>query len=289
MTTMKTLEYLANPFDRDVVSPLEPTGIPAGLPRNAAKRVAKKKATGFVIYRGPSLIDGSPIAVIALVKSGNAKTGNMVQTYIIRADVDPREASRTGADFAICGNCPHRGEAVPDDPDAKQAKRRSCYVLLGQGPLIVYRSMVAGKYVDVAGHDAIAEIGRGRMVRLGTYGDGAAVPDYIWTSLISDAAGHTAYTHQAGRDIDFDRSRYMVSADTLSAAQAAWAEGRRTFRVVSSVADIQAGREILCPASKEAGARVQCHQCKLCGGDSAAKSIAIPAHGSGKKHAGAAQ
>jgi hypothetical protein len=31
------------------------------------------------------------------------------------------------------------------------------------------------------------------MVRIGTYGDGAAVPSYIWDSLISQAHGHTIH------------------------------------------------------------------------------------------------
>ena len=48
----------------------------------------------MIIYQGPSLIDGSPIVAIAIAQSGNVKTGNMVQTYIIRADMSPMEASK---------------------------------------------------------------------------------------------------------------------------------------------------------------------------------------------------
>jgi hypothetical protein len=78
----------------------------------------------------------------------------------------------------------------------------------------------------------------------------------------------------------------MLSADSLADAQEAWANGRRTFRVVASVSDIVRGKEILCPASKEAGKRTTCAQCKLCAGASiAAKSIAIPAHGAGATYA----
>lgn len=239
-----------------------------------------------IIYRGPSLIDGQPIVVIAIDSARNTKTGRMVQTYIIRADVDPREASKTGADFSICGTCPHRGVAT-DDPDAKQAKNRSCYVFLGQGPLIAYRSMLRGVYPEISGHAAIAAIGRGKLVRLGTYGDPAAVPSYIWESLISEAAGHTAYSHQEKtQGADFRPSYMMESADNETQAREAWANGRRTFRVVKSVSDIVPGKEILCPASKEAGRRVTCSQCKLCGGNAIkAKSIAIPDHGPQRKRA----
>ena len=68
-----------------------------------------KKPTGYVIYEGASLLDGKPIMVVALLKSSNGKTGNMVQTYIMRSDMNPMEASKMGEDFSICGNCPHKG------------------------------------------------------------------------------------------------------------------------------------------------------------------------------------
>ena len=35
-----------------------------------------KKPNGFVIYDGPSLMDGKPIGVVAIRKSSNTKTGN---------------------------------------------------------------------------------------------------------------------------------------------------------------------------------------------------------------------
>jgi hypothetical protein len=239
-----------------------------------------------IIYRGPSLIDGAPIVVIAIDSARNSKTGRMVQTYILRADINPRDANKSGADFSICGSCPHRGTPTTD-VDAKQAKGRSCYVLLGQGVLIAYRAMLRGVYPAATDADAIAAIGAGAMVRLGTYGDPAAVPPAAWNALLRDAAGHTAYSHQAHQaGAAFDAARFMQSADNETDARDAWAAGRRTFRVVQSVADIVAGSEILCPASKEAGRRVTCSQCKLCGGSSiGAKSIAIPAHGSGAKYA----
>ena len=67
----------------------------------------------YVIYDGPSEIDGKPIVAIAQVKTGNRKTGDMVQTWILRSDVDPITASRTGEDVSICGDCPHKG--TPSD------------------------------------------------------------------------------------------------------------------------------------------------------------------------------
>lgn len=238
-----------------------------------------------IIYRGPSLIDGQPIVVVATYSNRNRKTGTMVQTYILVDGMKPTDASKCGADFSICGNCPHRGIAT-DDPNKKQAVKRSCYVVLGQGPTIIHKSVERGVYPTVEGHQAIAAIGRGRMVRLGTYGDPAAVPSFIWESLISEAVGHTAYSHQSDcATADTRPDMYMTSADNAAQAIAAWSRGERTFRVVSSRDDLVKGKEILCPASKEAGQRVSCVDCKLCVGSSiAAKSIAIVAHGAGASH-----
>lgn len=44
-----------------------------------------KALRSAIIYRGPSLIDGAPIVVIAIDSASNTKTGRMVQTYILRA------------------------------------------------------------------------------------------------------------------------------------------------------------------------------------------------------------
>mgnify|MGYP007004413500 CR=1 FL=1 len=112
------------------------------------------------------------------------------------------------------------------------------------------------------------------------------VPFYVWQELTQDAAGHTAYSHQgANAGAAYVPQFFMRSVESDSEARAAWANGERTFRVVNSVADIVKGQEILCPASKEAGARTTCAACKLCAGASVkAKSIAIPAHGAGSTH-----
>jgi hypothetical protein len=235
-----------------------------------------------VIWRGPSPMDGAPICAVAIISQSsreNTKTGAVAQTYILREDIDPRDASKSRADYSICGDCPMAGIATAD-PKRKIAKDRICYVQLGQGPLNVFKAMRRGVYPVVRGHAAIAAIGRGRVVRLGTYGDPAMVPVDIWASLISEARGHMAYSHQANVPAaNFRADLYMRSIDSVEEAYEAWASGQRTFRVINSVANIVKGKEILCPASKEAGRRVQCADCQLCGGTRVqAKSIAIPAH-----------
>ena len=222
-----------------------------------------------IIYKGPSLLDGAPIVVIATYSNRNTKTGKVVQTYILRSDINPLEASKTGEDFSICGSCPMRGE-VTTDPKRKIAKGRKCYVNLGQGVLIVFKSYKRGVYKE----GDPRTMGRDRFVRVGTYGDPAAVPSEVWDELLAECETWTAYTHQKPWRPDIA----MQSADSYDEAKAHWAEGRRTFRVIVDLGDIDKTKETLCPASKEAGRRVQCTACKLCKGSSLAKSIAIVEH-----------
>jgi hypothetical protein len=222
-----------------------------------------------IIYNGPSLLDGKPIVVIATYSNRNTKTGKVVQTYILRSDINPLEASKTGEDFSICGSCPMRGE-VTTDPKRKIAKGRKCYVNLGQGVLIVFKSYKRGVYKE----GDPRTMGRDRFVRVGTYGDPAAVPSEVWDELLAECETWTAYTHQKPWRPDIA----MQSADSYDEAKAHWAEGRRTFRVIVDLGDIDKTNEALCPASKEAGRRAQCTACKLCKGSSLAKSIAIVEH-----------
>lgn len=234
---------------------------------------------GAIIYRGPSMLDSKPIVVIAVWQSANSKTGDLLQTYLLRSDLDPREANKYGEDESICGDCQHRGTPT-FDPLLSLAEGRSCYVNMGQGVLIVYQQFLAGKYPDYTQPHQRRSVGRKRKVRIGTYGDGAAAPVYVWDDLLAEADGHTAYSHNGG-----DPMRYMISADNLQQAREAWARKHRTFRVVRSVDEIDRKHEALCPASKEAGYKAQCSDCMLCGGAALkAKSIAIPVHGSGAKH-----
>ena len=226
-----------------------------------------------IIYKGPSLLDGKPIVAIATWSNRNTKTGAVVQTYILRSDINPLEASKTGEDFSICGDCTMRGE-VNDDPKRKQAKGRRCYVNLGQGVLIVYKSFLRGVYAMANTKAGRNTLGRARFVRVGTYGDPAAVPAFIWEQLLAEADTFTAYSHQSGWRPDIA----MQSADSKAEAIAHWKAGRRTFRVIADLGELDKTNEALCPASKEAGRRVQCTACKLCKGSSLAKSIAIVEH-----------
>jgi hypothetical protein len=234
------------------------------------------RSNGLILWEGRSLIDGAPLVCIAVglaSKSTNRKTGGMLQTYILRADVSPVEAVKTGADASICGECPHRGNG--------DGSGRTCYVNVGQGPGSVWRTYRAGKYPRAENRAAIFEAGRGRMVRLGTYGDPAAVPVHVWQALTHGATGWTGYTHQWRESIGAPlRGLCMASADSEQDAADAHAAGWRTFRVALPNAPERLAGEAICPASEEAGKKLTCATCGACNGANGRRgSIVIQAHG----------
>ena len=78
--------------------------------------------------------------------------------------------------------------------------------------------------------------------------------------------------------------RVMAPAYSEADRREAHAAGYRTFRVTPVAEGPIKGVEIVCPASHEAGQKVQCAECKACMGTSAKArvSIQIKAHGTGK-------
>lgn len=225
-------------------------------------------ANGIILYKGPSLFDGAEVVCIAIGlkhRSSNRKTGAMLQTYVLRSDVSPVLAVKMGLDASICHDCAARGNGT--------GKGRWCYVNLGQGPRSVWDAYSRGVYGTAT---SIEDVGAGRHVRVGTYGDPAAIPADVWTQLLRRAAGHTGYTHQWRRAPEL-AAFCMASADSEADKVLAWDSGFRTFRV----ADAPGAGEIECPSSRG----VQCVDCRLCDGAGLAKSITIPAHGPGAKYA----
>lgn len=226
-------------------------------------------ADGMILFEGPSLLDGAPIVVIATGfkrSSKNEKTGGMIQTYILRADMSPTAAVKCGADCSVCGNCPHRGDGT--------GKGRTCYVNVGQGPLAVWKACQRGAYAAATSWEGFA----GRLVRFGTYGDPAAVPMAVWERLARLAKGWTGYTHQ-WRTAPALAPYCMASVDTLAEAAEARAAGWRTFRVALPGTVARLAAEVSCPASAEAGKKLNCATCMACSGGARRGSIVIQAHG----------
>jgi hypothetical protein len=236
----------------------------------------RNRFAGIILYEGPSAIDGAPIVVIAnriATGSNNAKTGAMVQTFIMRADVNPFRALKTGQDESICGDCPQR-----------PFKGGKCYVDVAKSVASVYGAFERGRYarpgIDYDTAD-LPEIFAGRAFRLGTYGDPAAAPFQIWRAATLKAAKITGYTHQ-WRNPAFQAFALlcMASADSESDQLLASACGWRTFRA-KRASEPRTTSEIGCPAAKENGAHTSCERCGLCAGNTSksAKDIVINLHG----------
>jgi hypothetical protein len=237
------------------------------------------KILGYIAYEGPSIIDGKPIVVIVnkiTAASKNGKTGDIVQSFIIRSDVNPVEALQTGDDESICGQCEHRPKL------ARKTGKAPCYVQVAKSVLAVYNAYLRGRYVR-ADEATIAKTLAGKIVRIGTYGDGAAAPVKMWTKITRYAAGVRGYTHQ-WQTPGFDHAAWsplaMASADTIDQAALANLYGMRVFRV-SVGFDKQPG-ETICPASAEGGKKSTCAKCTLCSGTRIqARDVVIADHAAG--------
>jgi hypothetical protein len=232
------------------------------------------------------MIDGKPIVGVAAGlrhPSPNTKTGPMVQTYMLRSDLHPLEAVNTGDDVSICGNCRHRGKIVPTDDGATRNVERSCYVTLIHGPSIIWKGLRDGKYTDMTPERASKLLAH-RLVRIGAYGDPAAIPLEVWDKLLSKSAGSTGYTHLWRDNPEF--AKYcMASCDTEIERAEAKLLGFRTFRVRGRDEPVLKG-EGQCPASNEMNNVTQCAACMLCDGKkrNLRGDVTIQVHGRGKTH-----
>lgn len=227
------------------------------------------KPQGIIVYRGPSKINGKPIVVIVTGlnrPSKNAKTGEMLQTYILRDKIHPVVAVQKKQDDAICGDCPHRG--------------RSCYVAINRDPSNVYNAFRSGSYKKVSLLEA-AQMIKGKPIRIGTYGDPGAVPIHIWDKLLKYVEGWTGYTHQWRQKKNKCLQRYcMASVENVKDANKARKMGWRTFRIKSNPESHVLRNEFICPASSEANKRLTCVECMACNGGKKEKaSVTITVHG----------
>lgn len=240
----------------------------------------------MLVWRGVSELDGvTPIVLLATyntrdgdASSANAKTGGMVQTWILRDDMSPLDALRVGADGAICGVCPHKSTAA--------GGTGACYVNVGQAPRSIWHAyaVTRGRATGTRAADTQPynlDALRGRKIRFGAYGDPAAVPFEVWETLASVASAVTGYTHQ-WRAADSRFAQFcMASADSAAEGRIARHRGYRSF-IVRAPGEAKPRGAVVCPASAEAGKRTVCASCLQCGGTSNGRraDVTIVAHGS---------
>lgn len=239
--------------------------------------VYKPITRNVIVWEGPSQLTGAPIFVVASAQNGNRKIGHMLQLWILTGDVSPIEAVKVGADDAICGDCRLRG-AGPGQHDGG----RSCYVEWWRAPENIHQARHKAARLTPQAFAALVD---GLQLRIGAYGDPAAVPLAVWMPMLTTAAGWTAYTHQWRRPFAQPyRAFCMASVDSPAEQLEAARRGWRTFRVRVTADDALRSDEITCPASDEGGHRAVCARCELCRGQARpSKHIAIIAHGSRMK------
>jgi len=211
----------------------------------------------YEIWRGPSLIDGQPVVMLATTITDNDKitsTGLMPQTWYLRADVDPCVALKTGKDVSICGSCTLR-------PKSFAPESGMCYVSVQFAPNNIYRRWSRGLYPKNPSPSDF----NGLPLRLGAYGDPACVPFEVHDPLLEMCSFMLGYTSSWA--ICDPRLRFYCMASVKSPQEREWAKdmGWRTYRMRWPDDKVDVG-EIVCPGSEEGGKRVSCDQCRICCG-----------------------
>lgn len=229
--------------------------------------------SGFVFFDGKSQINNGKVVGIITLQSHNTKTGPMIQSWILPKNISPVDACRQGKDECICGQCIHRG-------DKARKVTRTCYVRLDTAPSSVWKAYKRNRYPLF--YNSVVDLSD-RMLRIGTFGDPAAIPFTVWQCLL-DSSGikkYTGYTSLWSKPFAVDfKVLCMASVSCVAERAQACELGWRTFRVVPKYDSSQllAG-EKWCNALD---GETQCTRCLRCRGSKSRCSIVIPVHGIGK-------
>ena len=233
----------------------------------------------MIIYEGPSEIDGKPIVGIMTFVTTNTKLvgdegrSPAMQLWVIRSDMHPADALATGEDHSICGDCALKGTS---------GKQRVCYV--NPNPVFtIYKRYREGGYTRGEPGAAIAAARRGtKLLRLGAYGDPAALPAWLIMQFCRLAElfqiRYVGYTHQWRTCDQRLKEHLMASCDSLTDFTAAKGLGWRAF--TAGLAPEAPHFGIVCPATQ---GKTVCARCALCDGkrheDDRRKDIYIQVHG----------
>ena len=232
----------------------------------------KQRATSAIIWEGKSPFDGANImAVVTGMKkpSANIKTGPMAQVSILLADMHPVEGYKSGADKAICGNCPLR----PDENG-----KRICYVNVGMPEAAKFRAAMASKYINMTPEEVGVILNHRQLgIRFGSYGDPAMIPFEIIDTIIKiSGTKYTSYTHQWTEEFfDARHLQYsMASLDHINTVDQLRINypNARYYRLSGSYENLDQN-EVKCPSDKD---KITCAKCGLCSGTNLkAKSVVI--------------
>lgn len=213
----------------------------------------------YIIHESRDLV------AIATTDTDNAKTGNMIQVWIMSKLVHPVESRRTGHDSTLqCQGCPY-------------ASNQGCYV----SPLAlmaIWRAYKSGSYSYLQlGSPEWNAFFDGASVRLGAYGNPSMLPLAMLDDITSRASMHTGYFHDWNiMPVELAKSygRFLMASCEPSNVSYAQNLGLRTFTVVSETpSDRSVGIECLADSKG-----LQCADCGLCDGTarSAKRSKSLP-------------
>lgn len=231
---------------------------------------SKSKSNGRVLWQGKSVFTDEDIVVIGTGfarPTANPKTGVMIQIWILAADKNPLEATKTGLDNAVCGECP-----------LKPSITGICYVRTSDAPLMVWNCWKNGKGYPIATDKDMKWLKR-KPVRLGAYGDPAALPYEVVKSWFG--RNWTGYTHHWRKCDERFKSICMASCDDVGDIDLARSKGWIPFVTVDSYDTMP---DNLLPCLATVGSELQCVECGLCRGTASKlsnrfKGIAIEIHG----------
>lgn len=260
-----------------------------GMP--TIREVTDRTDTGIVLWRGPSAIgNGADVIALATFRSDNRKIGNMAQIWILPASESSLSALQHGRNSAVCGWCELQGRPVRNAQTGRvKMVDRVCYVNVGQAPGQLWRKLRAGGYPEASAHRNDLDLFCGRDVRLGAYGDPAALPIELLESIVDRAANWTGYSHSLFDVARTDAQRAeslarLLMCSTHNSAQTVEAR-RRGWRYFAAIPsdrlDSPGSLSIIadsveCPAYTHG---VQCADCTLCKGTSLkARSVHVIAH-----------
>lgn len=213
----------------------------------------------MIAYEGPSLLDDTPIALILTSGSTNRKTGTMIQSWIIPATGNLLDKD---ADLSVCGDCALREGA--------------CYVTKFFAPRNVQKTYQRGGYEQLTPANI-----RNEILRIGSWGDPAALPFDVWANLLRRTTlpgKFTGYTHQWRTCDPAFATICMASVESLEDAALAHAMGYKTFRVKSAIEPKQPNETLCLNTTID----LSCKNCLLC--NTTSGDVVIDVHGSSKSH-----
>jgi hypothetical protein len=205
-------------------------------------------------------------------KTSNKKTGAMIQNYFIpttwvETDGDIKKLS----DKAICFDCLHNRD---NQDDCYVPKGNGLRGLIGKVKSLRRKGSANIPYLTAEIETILLKKLENKPLRFGSYGEPVLLGEDLVQKISEKVDFWTGYTHEWHKN-PWAKKYFMASVENDLIDKAAKNMGWRTFYAGDPVAS----ENVTCPASKEAGRRSTCENCRLCmGTTSKAKSVKIKIH-----------